>query len=989
MGVRSGANPHSYILNRELTDADFAADLMRLYRGQAPAVYQEPETFLQQTYPTQGLLDTVHQVFGRLRQVPGSAAVIRLETAFGGGKTHVMSTVYHLARHGYRLPTLAGRFLPEALLPDAPLSTVVLVGDKYSGNHCVSYEDGVETRTLWGELAYQVGGKAAWEAWQSYEVDRMPPSDDALYQLLSRRPVIILIDELPPYLRTAKSVPVGHTTLAGVTIPFMQRLWTLAASLPNVVVLYSLARDAYADEAEELLRELEAVSARVETVIRPTGDAEIAAIVTRRLFSSIDSQVAENTVDAFMRYYRDALARDWPIPPEVTTPEYRRAMLEAYPFHPTLLEVLDRKVATIPDFNKTRGALRVLAQTVQNIWSGPDDPDLILPASVDVTEARIQPDLTSRIKREAFTHALRADLANDHGDAHAQILDRQWMPRIGVPLVSQIGRVIYLHSLVQGKASGATLSEMLIGLARPGLDLDLAQAALEDLVNVAWYLVPDGRLFRFQTEPSLNKVVADEMAMVHNSDVREGLVAKIQQIFRQGVFQCVYHPTDSAELDDKPVLRLVVMSPDAPLLDMRATATETPAVPSAIVQLFENHGTELRKFRNTLVFLVADELAREELYRQARRQKALSRILADPLRKAALENQWDRLIQEERSSGQEISRAILRTYRHLFYPDGSAQGLAYRVIEPHQDDYPKGQGQNMVERALRERPEGPKLLKADDPPKAAAWLQQRAWDHGRDEITTEALYQAFFRRGALPFLSAADPLKESIRQAVANREWVYRKGESVCFGESCDPVIGPDAWVMTPERAKNLGIGPWAEQTRATPPEPEKPLQREEARQAEVLWGPPELVTLPAAGQTLTGTPDEVVQQLRDGAVEGPIRGFQLSAFHLAAVNNLLDVAGHPQWTPNQVKASFFLEGEPPEVIRLDYTGSVKRFQRLKGTIAPFLIEALRQQWKARALLTLTYEAPDPGYTVTELVAWLQQVLGAKGGQISLSILPS
>lgn len=134
MGVRSGATPHAYILNKKLTDADFAADLMRLYRQQAAPVYQDPKVFLQQTYPTSGLQDTLQQVFGRLQQLVGSAAVIRLETAFGGGKTHVMSAVYHLARDGHRLPHVAKALLPESLIPRGPIKTVVLVGDKYSGN---------------------------------------------------------------------------------------------------------------------------------------------------------------------------------------------------------------------------------------------------------------------------------------------------------------------------------------------------------------------------------------------------------------------------------------------------------------------------------------------------------------------------------------------------------------------------------------------------------------------------------------------------------------------------------------------------------------------------------------------------------------------------------------------------------------------------------------------------------------------------------------
>jgi hypothetical protein len=143
----------------------------------------------------------------------------------------------------------------------------------------------------------------------------------------------------------------------------------------------------------------------------------------------------------------------------------------------------------------------------------------------------------------------------------------------------------------------------------------------------------------------------------------------------------------------------------------------------------------------------------------------------------------------------------------------------------------------------------------------------------------------------------------------------------------------------------------------------------------------------PDAGQTLTGTPDEVIQQLRDWEGGGTIAAFRLAANQLVAVNHLLELAGHPQWTPHQIKASFLVQAEPPEVVRLDYTGTPKRFQRFRGTIVPFLVEALRQHWQAQVMLTLTYQADQAGYSLSDLVAWLQQVLGAKAGQISLTLV--
>jgi hypothetical protein len=987
VGVRAGATPHSYVLTRELKDEDFAADLMALYRGKAHPVYQDPKLFLSQTFPTDGLKDLVSQVFGRLRQVPGSPAVIRLETAFGGGKTHAMAVLYHIARDGHQLKDLAELFMPAARVPLAPVRTVVIVGDKYSGNHCLTHVDGIETHTIWGELAYQVAGPEGWPEWERYDLDREPPSEDLLDRLLSSGPTVILMDELPAYIRTAKSVTVGHTTVAGITIPFIQRLLTLAATRSSVVVVYSLARNAYEAEAEDLVRELNAVSARVETVIRPTNDVEIAHIVSRRLLEHIDRNRAEATADAYFRYYQEGLARDWPLPAEVLSPAYRQAMRDAYPFHPQLLEILDQKIATIPDFNKTRGALRVLAQTVQNVWQGDTDPDLILPADVDVTEAHLQPQLTSRLNRDAFTHALIADVANAIGDAHAQRLDALWVHRVNRPVVAEISRVIYLHSLVQGKASGATLMDVLLGVGRPGLDAEIVQSALEEFTNVAWYMVHDGRLFRFQTEPSVNKIIADEMAVIQNTDVRGELIAKIQQVFQDGIFRFVYHPSEPGELEDKPMLRLVVMSPDEPLVEIGSVAS--PPVPDRVRQLFENYGNGFRQYRNTLVFLVADRAARDDLYRQAKRQQALTKIMNEASYRAALANQWARLEQDIKSSGQEVVRAIYRTYRHLYYPDGTEAGLGYRMVEPHQDDYPKGKGQHLVERALMERPEGSKLLRASDTPRSPEWLKDRAWDHGKDEITTEALYDAFFRRGALPFLVAPDPLKESIRYAVREKIWVYRDGEQVVFGEDVMPVIRKDVILYTPERARNLQIGPWAPEPRTgesagspgSPPGPGVDVVADPAPAG------PRVLTPHALAFSGDGTPAELVQLLRDQGVTGPIAGAVLKAVQLVSVNHLLELSQAPDETPADVELELYVPAEDPqEYLRVEFHGDTKRFQRLRPVVNAFMREASSLGLEPKGVIALTYrwtDAPRPAETV---VAWLETHLGEKPGRLALRL---
>lgn len=149
--------PREDVRAGQLTDAHFAAQLDQIVRDPAAyPVYGDPEKFFEITYPTSGLKRLLSRVFGRLSgaKVEGAEhGVVRSETSFGGGKTHGLIAVYHLAT-GARPSNLA-EFIDPSLLPDE-CQIAAVVGDALDPVTGVE-TNGVTAHTIWGEIAAQLG----------------------------------------------------------------------------------------------------------------------------------------------------------------------------------------------------------------------------------------------------------------------------------------------------------------------------------------------------------------------------------------------------------------------------------------------------------------------------------------------------------------------------------------------------------------------------------------------------------------------------------------------------------------------------------------------------------------------------------------------------------------------------------------------------------------------------------------------------------------
>ncbi|MGQ9851428.1 MAG: ATP-binding protein [Aggregatilineaceae bacterium] len=949
--------PRPEVLSGELREEIFAARLRDVVEGCADTLYQRPETFFDNTYPTEGLRLLLDEALGRLSGAkPTNNAIIRLETAFGGGKTHNLIALYHAAT-GSVPPD---DFVDPQLIPEPGTVWVAgVVGSDLEPTIGLAHGDAT-TFTLWGEIAYQLGGAQAYEYVRQSEIDRTAPGTGFLDELIGDQPTLIMLDEVARHLRAAKTVPTatGRSDLAEQTVAFLMSLFEFAASKQQAVVVLTLAdsSDAFGKETDELqqeiareLAEAKRLSARQERVITPTAETEIAAIVTHRLFRHIDRAAAANTARAYMEYYRQCVDHNADLPQRALRAEYAQEMEADYPFHPDLLTALNRKVSTIPNFQKTRGALRLLAMVVRQLWEHPQDGIyLIHPFHVDLGHEGIADDLTSRLERSRFKQVIEADIVSHlpGSQAHAQAIDAMVG---GVPFTQRIATTAFIHSLTQGVASGIDLADLTLATLTPGDDPALVQRAADRLLDKGWYFEYDGHRFRFKPEVSLNKIVEDEMGTVGLVKAKMELDQRIRQVWKKGFFKPVLFPSEPADVeDDAGAPKLVIVHYDAAV-----TTTPSASPPDLVVRLFNHTGAQegYRTFKNNLVFLVADGDQVENMVTHAQRYLAIRRILNDAER---LNDFYDDQRQKLKRMGDaaelEVRVAITKTYRWLYYPSGDAPQAHSHLAREQLQVQDQGEvSMDQSEVVLRVLKTLEKVQTQDSPPLAAKFVRSKAWDQGMTHLSTEDLVRVFARKMSLRMILDPNQLKKTIRNGIEQGVWIYYDArEQVGYdAESPVPVIqiGDETYLYDPDEYARLG---W----RIKRPD-EQLLPRPDERcplcgnlVAECTCGKKVTPSLPALQGE--GAPAQAFQRVLDLCHDqGIARLRQISvslesaspqeANELRALGLAIPQMGKGDFWIEQTLAAEFGGGEQ---IQVTFRGGWERYKRLKPVTEAFALES-------------------------------------------------
>ncbi len=627
MGVLSGCKPRDEVLKRELDDAIFAADFGNLIAGKAPQVYQDARTFFENTHPAKALCKVVSSVFERISNKKEGGVTIRLSTGFGGGKTHTLMTLWHLAQH-IDDHSLGTDILPAAGRPSKV--HVVAIDASKAGIPEFSRHDSLQIRSLWGEIFYQLGGGKAYQSLGDADDPEASPSESQIEAVFPKIPVLILLDEIVIYM--AKLSDRGQGNLMG----FLNSLMSVVSRRPQTALLITdpAGQTAYAQQSQQLAASLEQsakklddMMARKMTDFDPIGD-EAARVITRRLFENIVSASAQSASAVHHSLYQRVI-RDYHemLPPESGTPGYAKRIVDCYPFHPRLLDTTQDRLGALQDFQKSRGVLRLFARILRDVWERRDDVELITAGDIDWSSSRIQADLIQRLNRDNFKAAISADV-----DKHAGELDGD-NPR---GIHRRVASALLLESLPLQPHSGMTPMELTLAVLRPEDAGPEPSEALDRLVGVCWHTYPmaGGRGWQFRYEPNIIKQIEERKSHISPEDAKSQVLSEVQSYFGGPSFKLAAWPASPKQVPDSAALQLVLCEDEEMAKRVCNYADDSqPEAPiprrfiNAILAVTANRPALYAAIERAQRLMAADEIEREH------KQEDSSKQLREQLRK--------------------------------------------------------------------------------------------------------------------------------------------------------------------------------------------------------------------------------------------------------------------------------------------------------------------------------------------------------------------
>jgi predicted AAA+ superfamily ATPase len=795
---REVVNPHKDVASGRYQQAEFAADLWQVHLGEGTDEYKNPVEFFRRTYLTESLKGLLGGAIQRLAG-KGSDPVVQLQTNFGGGKTHSMLALYHLFS-GTAPSEMLGI---DAVLKDAGASKlpavkrVVLVGNRISPGNPVTKPDGTVVRTLWGELAWQLGFasglKEAKKAFQRVEADdeRATSPGDVLRELMNEYgPCLILIDEWVSYARQLhdqSDLPGGsfetHFTFAQVLTESakLAKQCLLVISLPASDTTGS--PHAVADDVEvggergrAALDRLRNVVGRVEASWRPASAEEGFEIVRRRLFEPLVEQpqfVGRDTVArAFYDLYR---TQHQEFPPECRDSDYEKRLKAAYPIHPEVFDRLYTDWSTLVKFQRTRGVLRLMAAVIHSLWAKGDRNPLILPANISIDDPRVQFELT-RYLSDNWVPVIEKDV--DGPNALPLRLDGE-VPNLGkYAACRRVARTIYLGSAPTATAAhrGIEDRKIRLGCVMPGEPTAVFGDALRRLATAATYLYQDGPRYWYSTQPTVTKLAEDRAEQLRrNPDaVARELETRLRADLRKtGDFQRVHPlPSSGQDVPDDMDARLVVLGIDYPYSKEAGNRAE-----AAAKAIFESRGNTPRLFRNTLVFLAVDQMRLQDLDEAARRFLAWESILEEKETLNLSPNQVKQAEGQKASADGTVTGRLPEAYQWLLVPTQSTtkSAVEWQAI--------RLSGQDALAARASKKLRNDELLVTSF---AASRLRMELdrvplWRNGH--VSIKQLVEDFGKYLYLPRLKEPEVLIEAVRDGLALLTWAQ---DSFAYADSYD-----------------------------------------------------------------------------------------------------------------------------------------------------------------------------------------------------------
>lgn len=772
--------PHSDVASGRYQQAEFAADLSQVHLGEGPEEYLNAKEFFRRTFLTDSLK---RLLIGGIRRLSGKGGepVVQLQTNFGGGKTHSMLALYHL---------FSGKFAPgklegiEELMERAEEKTipnvrrVVLVGNKISPSTPQIKTDGTKVHTLWGELAWQLGGAEAYSQVKIDDEKATSPGDMLRKLFVDYGPCLVLVDEWVAYARQLHD----DNDLCGGTFEtqfsFAQALTESAKLAGNCMLVISLpasdvpfSTHSMADDSEvggirgrDALNRLQHVVGRLESSWRPASMEEGFEIVRRRLFEPLPDASAfkkrDVTARAFADFYR---SQSTEFPSECREAAYEDRLKAAYPIHPEVFDRLYSDWSTLVKFQRTRGVLRLMASVIHSLWEKGDKSPLILPSMIPLDDPRVQSELTHYLS-DNWVPIIERDI---DGPKSLPVKIDGENPNLGkLSATRRVARTIFLGSAPSSGTAHRGLEDRRIklGCAMPGESPSLFGDGLRRLGSSATYLYQDGVRFWYATQPTVTKLADDRTEQLRRDpdqaarELEERLRVDLR---RSGDFPKIHVlPRSESDVPDDTSTRLVVLPSDYPF-----ERTEGNPAERAARGILESRGISPRIFRNTLVFLAADKLKLQDLDEAIRKFLAWKSILLEKEELDLTPNQVRQAEIQKQVSDSTVNARLPETYQWLLVPgqENPSAPVTWQVLKLNGGD-------GLAVKACRKLRNDEALLSSIGPAILRELIDKVPLWRG-DSVSVKQLSEDFASYLYLPKLSGSHVIEKAIEDGVQFLTW--------------------------------------------------------------------------------------------------------------------------------------------------------------------------------------------------------------------------
>ncbi len=823
-------------------------------------IYTDAEQFFTEgTYATDGFKMVLNEVFARLAGDGTAPAIHRLETAFGGGKTHTLIACTHIGYKGDELTSHISQLIDPKYIPKkGEIDVVGISGNdipvhKPKGTSLIPY-------TLWGEIAFQIGGEALYKEVEEDAASYAAPGKNYFESVFKGRKVLLMIDELAQYAaRLSAAKPDGSEQLAA----FLMSLHEYARSSPGISVVLTLASatDAFAKQTSHLAKLLSnitgqemnaddalgigqqavegiaSVVSRDATSVVPVQASEISRVLAKRLFTRIDQSAARETAAAYQEMYQKNSTL---LPDEATREDFFDRMASHYPFHTSFIDFLNHKLAMYENFQGTRGVLRILALAVRTLWRKEAAIPMIHTCHLDLRNDRTVNEVIGRSGSGDLLPVLNADVGGADTDgltggrSNAELADRRNPHPEGWPLYEYTWKTIFLHSLVgrdQGLGSGIfglTEQDALFEVSFPGLTPPQVAEALKEINNSAFYLRFDHGKYYASLDPSVNIALAKLRRSLKGEAIDGLLESTARKVVSADVspFNIVADVAAPEHIPDKQG------KPSLALISLKAA-------PIKIEDFVTTAGPNRPRVEQNLVFLLVPDTVQTKTGQQEQElnlgqatsradenRKKLDELARTVLAMRQLKNnpqnyginpkklEEDDFKQRKTERENSLISTVTESYRNLWYPSASGQIVCKEIRTSGGES-----GTPVMEQIRKVLHDDNELITSAHTTQSALKSLRQPFFTQQDIAEVSKLKENFCRIRKWPILESPDVFDQIVRAGVDQGNWcLFRMGNEETItpdefysrddgGLPLDVDITKGYSLVTPEGAKKRGWG--------------------------------------------------------------------------------------------------------------------------------------------------------------------------------------